>query len=128
MEIINGFDIEKRELTEEEKTREITWERFKEFHYTAGEDFLDVTGEGNVLIFGGWLMHKYPELCPDILHILNSRNLGMSDFIEFDQFGYCEEKDIDKIYQDFAEFCNFTGALKERVNQVLIQVNEHYSS
>jgi len=41
-ETIVGFDIPKRELTEEEKNREITLDRFNEFHNKAGEDFCDI--------------------------------------------------------------------------------------
>jgi hypothetical protein len=41
METITGFDIPKRKLTQEEKTREITFERFHNFHMEVCEDFLD---------------------------------------------------------------------------------------
>lgn len=127
-ETVNGFNIPLRELTEEEKNREITLERFREFHYQAGEDFLDTTGEGNILIFSGWMLHKYPELSTDIIEIANSPHSEIKSFIELeDEFGYDSEEDIDKIYIDFAEFCNITTALKERVNQTLIQVSEYYS-
>ncbi|MCP4985258.1 MAG: hypothetical protein GY928_04055 [Colwellia sp.] len=124
---VNGFEIELRELTEEEKTRKVTWERFREFHYAAGEDFLDTTGEGNVQIFAGWLLHKYPELSGDILNTVNGHYSEVKSFSAIEEFGYDEDKDIYNLYEEFAEFCNQTGALRERVNQVLIQVTEYYN-
>ncbi len=126
VETINGFDIPKRELNDEEASRDITIKRIQTFHYTAGEDFLDSTGEGNIFIFCGWLMHKYPELSKEILEIANNKYGEIQDFKEMYEFGYDKELDIDKIYIDFAEFCNQTEFLKERVNQVLIQIAEYY--
>ncbi len=117
---INGFDIEQRELTDEERGREITLERFTEFHFAAGEDFLDQTGEGNVKIFAGWMLHKYPEFSVEILSLANDKNAEVMTFNEL------EEKTYTDLYADFAEFCNQTGALKHRVNQILIQVVEYY--
>lgn len=125
-ETINGFSIPKRDLTDEEKSRDITMERIQEFHYSAGEDFLDTTGEGNVLIFCGWMLHKYPELQEEILEIANSKWAEIRTFTELEEFEYDEALDNDKIYIDFCEFCNQTVGLKERVNQVLIQVKEYY--
>jgi hypothetical protein len=51
----------------------ITWEMFREYHYSVGEDFFDQTGEGNHLIFGGYLLAKYPEFSKEILEICNSK-------------------------------------------------------
>lgn len=127
VETVNGFNIPLRELTPEEADLDITWKRFRSFHYAAGEDFLDQTDEGNALIFGGWLLHKYPQHCVDILEICNDRYPSVLDFSDLEFLSYDEEKDIDLLYVDFAEFCNLTQALKKRVNQVLIQVTEHYN-
>lgn len=126
MKTVNGFDIPLRKLTDEEKTRPVTWERFRDFHYAVGEDFLDQTGEGNVYIFAGWLLHKYPEHSADILRIVNKKYAEIQNFNELEFLGYSDELDIDLLYCDFAEFVNLTGALKERVNQILIQVTEYY--
>lgn len=124
---VNGFDIPLREMTEEELNREVTWERFREFHYAAGEDFLDQTGEGNEKVFGGWLLHKYPNHSAEILDVVNSTFGSCLDFREIEPLDYDEEKDIDKLYIDFAEFTNQTVAQKHRVNTVLIIVTEHYN-
>lgn len=125
MYTVNGFDIPLRNLTEEEATRDITWERFREFHYTAGEDFLDTTGEGNRLIFGGFLLARYPTYADEILKVCNDKYGCSADYLEI--IGFDNDKDIDTVYLDFAEFANLTSALKKRINQVLIQVVEHYS-
>jgi len=124
---VNGTTIEERPLTEEEATRVITWQRFKEYHFAIGEDFLDQTGEGDVKVFGGWLLHKYPEYSDDILFLMNDKWSEVMTYRELDILDYDDDKDIDKLYVDFSEFCNQTTHLKKRVNQVLIQVVEHYS-
>ena len=126
METVNGFDIPLRELTEEEANRDVTWERFREFHYTAGEDFLDTTGDGNYRIFGGFLLARYPEHAKEILEVCNEKYGCSVDYLEI--IGFDNDKDIDTVYLDFAEFTNLTSALKKRVNQVLIQVVEHYNT
>ena len=74
-------------------SKEITWERFRAYHYRVGEDFLDQTGEGNVLIFGGWLMRKYPYLSTEILDVCNSKHKEVMSFKELAILGYDEEKD-----------------------------------
>lgn len=127
VETVNGFDIPLRELTEAEADRKITWQRFREFHYAAGEDFLDQTDEGNVQMFGGYLLAKYNEFAKEIIEICNNRYAGIIDFREIEILGYDKGKDIDTVYCEFAEFCNLTVATKRRVNQVLIQVTEHYN-
>src|SRR5699024_1944029 len=128
-ETIPGFGIPKRELTKEEAEREITLERFRKFHYEAGEDFIDATGEGPELLFGGYLLCKYPEKSSQILAIVNEEGkfLEITSFCEVGGLGYDEKEDIDMVYQDFADFCNLTKHLKRRVNQVLIQVSEYYN-
>lgn len=131
-ETINGFDIPLRKLTEEESSREITIERIRDFHYEAGEDFLDTTNEGygnSAIIFGGWLLHKYPEHSEIILNHLNEnqRNIDILCFGELDFLdGYVKEEDINLIYFEFVEFTNQTVHMKKRVNQVLIQLKEYY--
>lgn len=127
MKTVNGFTIPLRELTEEEKTRDITWERFREFHYEAGVDFLDNTGEGNHLIFGGWLMAKFPQCSKQILEVCNNQYGTVLDYRDIEEFDYDEDKDIDGVYVQFAEFANQTEHLKARINEILIIVVEHYT-
>ena len=108
-------------MTEDEKNQAITWERFRAYHYEAGEDFLDQTSEGNVKIFGGWLMHKYPEYTKEILDICNDKYGEVMSFKELEILGYDKDKDIDKLYIDFAEFANQTTHLKRRINEALLR-------
>jgi hypothetical protein len=121
---ISGFNIEKRDLTEEEATRDITVPRFLDFHYASGEDFLDSTGEGNFLIFTGWLLHEYPRHNQEILEVANSGRKEIQAYKELDFLGFDTLLDIEVLYYSFARFCNVTGALKYRVNQILIQMAE----
>lgn len=124
---IPGFDIVTRKLTTKEELLEITWERFRDFHYKAGEDFLDITGEGNATIFGGWLLHKYSGCSAEILDILNDKRLEIQSFRDLSFFYHDDKRDIDIIYLDFAEFCNQTTHLKIRVNTILIVLDEFYN-
>lgn len=122
IETIDGFDIPKRELTEEEASREITLERFQEWHSAVGEDFVDQFSGIDVKILGGYLIAKYPHKSKLILTELNTKYaeaLGLQNIYEDDR---CN----DKFYTDLAEFINLTEHLKKRVNQVLIQVIEYY--
>lgn len=129
VETINGFDIPKRKLTEEEKTRDITVERIRDFHYSAGEDFIDTTEEGNGMIFCGWLLHKRKEHSKEILDICNKScfKMAIQEYMNASFYDYNKEMDIESFYFDYVEFVNQTGALKERVNQVLIQIEETYN-
>jgi len=125
-ETIDGFDIPYRELSGKEADTEITWERFKAFHYSVGEDFLDQTGYGDMKIFAGWLMHKYQEHGLEILEICNSAICKeMLAFNELEMYNEECDDDIDLIYKDFAEFCNQTKLLKRKVNTILIIVAEY---
>ncbi len=124
-ETIHGFDIEKRELTEEEATRPITLERFTEFHHAAGEDFVDQCESiVNHLIWIGWCLHKYPEKSKDFLKVANHKYGGVQMTMELFEN---EDGEDDAFYTDFAEFLNQTESAKKRVNQILIQVTEYYN-
>lgn len=127
-ECIYGFDIEKRELTEEEKTRDLTVDRIREFHYLVGEDFLDTCDTVNAEVFAGYLLAKFPHKNKEILNILNKKKnfLECMSFSDIDIFSYDDKLDMDKLYVYYCDFINLTGANKERDNQVLIQVVEHY--
>lgn len=104
-------------------TDNITWERFRDFHYEVGEDFFDQTNEGNHLIFGGYLLAKYPEYSKEILEICNERYGECMSFREIPPLDYDDEKDIDYLYVEFAEFCNLTVHLKSRVDHILKNPN-----
>lgn len=123
-ETIEGFSIEKRDLTEEEANRDITLERFQEFHIEAGEDFLDYVPCINHLIFSGWLIAKYPAKSKEILVKAQEKYAGMHNLTDL----YEDDPDQDKFYTDVAEFLNLTEKAKKRANQVLIQVIEYYKS
>jgi len=125
VETVYGFDIPKRELTEEEATREVTLERFQLFHREVGEDFVDQFPYVNVKIFGGYMMAKHPELSTEILKILNNKWGEVLDIEHLIDETF-DNKDCDKFYTELAEFINLTGNLKKMVNQVLIQVAEYY--
>ena len=121
-ETIDGFDIEKRELTDEEKSRDITLDVINEFHYNAGEDLLDQVGyliKPHVL--GGYLMHKRLNIAKVLIKAINE-----GDALSL-KHAY-EKNDLtdDEFYSDFREFINLTTDAKARFNQVLIQVNEYY--
>ena len=130
-ETISGFDIEKRELTQEEKNLDITIERIRNFHYDAGEDLLDQVGYefGNAFIFAGFILHKHSQHSKMILDHVNEnqKNLDIHCFNELDIYEYNEEDDIDGIYYDLVEFLNLTEHAKARANQILIQVDEYYN-
>jgi hypothetical protein len=130
VETIDGFGIPKRELTQEEATREITFERIQDFHMSAGEDYLDTCSLDSQAekIFLGFLMAKRPDLSTEILSVANGS--GEYRYINSEFYELFEEThgvySGDAFYKLFAEFANLTGGLKKRINQVLIQVQEYY--
>lgn len=120
IETIHGFDIPKRQLTEEEFNMEVTLERFNEFHYEVGEDFCDQFEPFfNEKVLGGYLLCKYPEKAEEIIEIINEGFLT--------DFGSDVYEDEDGFYTDLAEFINLTVHLKRRVNEVLIIIKEYYA-
>lgn len=129
-ETIEGFDIPLRELTEEEASRPITLERFQDFHYEVGEDFIDQIDSVNssriALQFYGYSIAKHPEWSSKLIESCDVPNpytqLVQSVYDDFDT-----GNDGDLFYSDFAEFVNFTVDTKKRINQVLIQIEEYYS-
>lgn len=127
-ETITGFDIPLRQLTDEEANREITLERFDEFHAEAGEDFMDSCGHIlNTAILVGFLIGKQPQISRTLLNAVN-HGADANDLrnVYIDQIGtetkFLEVEDI--FYSDLAEFLNLTEHAKKRVNQILIQVTE----
>lgn len=109
-------------------TDKITWEMFRKYHYTVGEDFFDQTGEGNHLIFGGYLLAKYPDYSKEILQVCNNRYGECLGFVNIEPLGFDEEKDIEYLYVEFAEFCNLTEALKSRVLKILKDTDKEYQT
>lgn len=126
LETVEGSTIPARELTSEEINREITLERFNEYHYEVGEDFLDQIGSVNnsriALTFGGFAMAKHPHLSADILKATNVKD----PYTQLVKEVYDEFYDDDIFYSDFADFLNLTGEAKKRVNKVLILTAEYY--
>ena len=123
-ETIHGFDIEKRELTEEEKTRQITLDVIKEFHGNAGEDLMDQAGSlVDHKVLAGFLIGKRPGLSKEFLKVVNSKYGEALGLLEV-----YRDNDLDDVdfYNDFCDFINLTEKAKERFNQILIQVNEYY--
>lgn len=108
--------------------QDITWERFRDWHYEVGEDFLDQTGEGNHLIFGGYLLAKYPHRSEEILEVCNSEFGECMGFRDIPELDYDSEKDIDYLYVEFAEFCNLTEHLKQRVDTILNKGRDWYDA
>jgi len=125
-ETINGFDIPKRELTQEEATREITLDRFNKFHTEAGEDFCDTCGSFiNHRILGGYLIAKHPSISLQILGVLNNKYGDALELLQLYQ-EELEDESGDLFYSELAEFANLTVGLRKNINQVLIQLAEHY--
>jgi hypothetical protein len=123
-ETITGFNIEKRKLTQEEMNREITLDRFDEFHVKAGEDFCDTVGHLiNSKILCGFLIAKQPQISHQLLNEINQDGDALSLLHIYEDL--LVEGD-DEFYSDLAEFANLTTHLKARLNQILIQVAEHY--
>jgi len=89
----------------------------------------------SALIFGGYLLRKFPEHSKEILDFINEENrsggnqltvdIHMYKDLEF--LGWDDEIDTDKLYLTFIEFANQTEHIKRRVNQVLIQIDEYYN-
>jgi hypothetical protein len=128
-ETITGFDIQVRPLTEEEATRDVTLERFNDFHSDAGVDFADTCGLTiNPYVFVGFLMAKHPEWSHGLVDTINKggdANSLRNFYIE--ENGKDVYKAEDAFYTDLAEFVNLTKHAKKRVNQILIQVWEYYN-
>ncbi len=153
---VHGFDIPLRQLTNEEKNRDLTIDRIREFHYAAGEDFLDQVCTINMVGFVNFLLKTHPNLSKEILKVINkalNRNLHplkatdftdeivdneefrkdlylleVKDFTTIKQFGYSDKIDNDKIYIDYCNFVNLDPVQKAIDNQVLIQVVEYYTN
>lgn len=125
IEMIEGFNIPFIELAPEEANLEIDLDRFKLFHFDVGEDFVDSfhVDHYEFLIFSGYVMATRPELASSVLKLCSNPS---SEPLTL-KYLY-EENDLteDDFYTDFAAFLNLTDKLRQRVNQVLIQVANHY--
>jgi hypothetical protein len=126
VETIQGFNIPKRDLTEEESNRDISFERFDEWQMEVGEDFCDQVGSMvNHYVFGGYLMAKHPELSEKILKIINNKYGDVLSYVSMFEEHFDDEEDANKkFYTLLAEFANLTKVLKKNINQILIQVME----
>lgn len=118
-----GFTIPIREMSEEEYLTPITLERFNDFHHEVGEDFCDQVGYLiDPKVYGGFLLHKYPNKNTEILEALVDKD--MISYQNVYDFSSVDWEDV--FYSDLSEFLNLTILTKARVNQVLIQIAEHY--
>lgn len=133
LETIDGFNIPIRPLTEEEATREVTVQRFKDWHAVVGEGFMDDHGGGNIpyKIFGGFLLAKRPDLNKEICDILNDQfgeMLSFEHLIEDQHPGEDVEWEIafNEFYGYVCEFVNLTTGVKKKINESLIILMEHY--
>ena len=128
-ETIEGFTIPLRELTEEEASKSITLERFDDFHYEAGEDFIDTVSSANdervALTFLGFAMAKHPEWSKEILISLQETH-PYTQLVQEVYRDLTDDAEEELFYSDFAEFLNLTIHSKKRVNQVLIQEHEKH--
>ncbi len=124
-ETIDGFDIEKRELTEEEKTREITIDVIDEFHANVGEDLMDQLGHlVNYKVLAGFLMCKHNNLAKQFIDVINDK---YGEPLKLKAVYEDNELTEEDFYKDFCEFINLTVNGKAAFNQVLIQCNEYYN-
>ena len=116
--------MEQRELTEEEVAREITLERFDDYHADAGEDWWDDNGGIiNKNFFLGYLLARFPESYDKILEVANDKDKDVPDV-----FGELYEEEVcDLFYQTLADFLNLTVNTKKKVNEVLINTYEYYN-
>lgn len=119
---IDGFKLPKRELTEEEATRDITPERIREFENHVGEDFIDQYDHlFNAEIVAGFLLARHPHKATELLEWASGDHASLNDLSEI-----IEEDD--RRLQDICDYINLTVNLKKRLNMNLIVVVEHYSS
>ena len=116
--------MEYRELTEEEAAREITLERFNDYHDDAGEDWWDQ--EGSMIskdFFLGYLLGRFPEKYQKVLEMVNDKYQDAADV-----FGELYEEEIcDEFYTILADFINLTVNTKKKINEVLINTYEYYN-
>lgn len=125
---VPGLMIPMLALTEEEKSMKITIDRINEYHYQIGEDFLEYSQDYLLdrYVFGGYLIAKYPEKSLEIIEIMNDECYEVHNFAEL--FPYNENLDLEEHYIHVCDFANLTVNTKERFNEVLISVKEHYKN
>lgn len=127
-ETVDGHDIPLRELTEEEKLKEITPERIRNYEIDCGESFLDQHGSTfDTQIVIGFFLAKHPERAVELLEISNSKYAEVLN-IEHEFVPEYNEEEYNKFLQTLCDFVNLTVNTKRRLNQILIQVDEHYNS
>jgi len=123
---IPGFSIPIKELTTEELLQDLTLERIQDFHYEAGEDLCDTLDINTHVakLITGYVMCKYPDLAEIFHRESNGGDIqGLMDVYNC----HLNDENSDKFYSDFCEVINCTEITKARINQVLIQVKEHYA-
>lgn len=147
-EFIDGYTILKRELTEEEATRKVTAERIYDYMSQVGEDFIDQHESIlNHTLMAGFLLARFPHYSKEILEIENLPFPGGSCQEFMHMFGEIEAgiyglkyedwpdeyddtkilKGEEKFYELYTELIDLTTVTKKKVNQILIQIEEHYA-
>jgi hypothetical protein len=127
-ETVEGHDIPLRELTEEEKSKEVTPERIRNYEIDCGESFLDQHGSTfDIQIVIGFFLARYPERAAELLEIANDEYAEVMN-IEHEFVPEYNEEEYVKFLQTLCDFVNLTVNTKRRINQILIQFNEHYNS
>lgn len=127
-ETIDGFTIAKRDLTEEESSRDLTPERIRAFETTVGESFIDTYDHlFNAHAIVGFLMARHPDKASELLAVINTKYPTLNDLNDIFVSDWNEE-DHCKMLQDICDFINLTVKTKARMNSNLIIVAEHYKS
>lgn len=112
-----------RDLTNEEKSLEITPARLYDWMETFGESFFD---RHNAIlsknVMSGYLLAKYPEIGQEILEVTNEDYSGLVDleFLIEDYFTKLRPEAWGVFTKDFCDVVNMTSVTKAKVNHVLI--------
>lgn len=131
-------DIEEfgREFTEEELSRDITFERIRDYHYSVGEDFVDQNESiGDARILLGFIIAKSPELTSGLIELANSKVgkpwpycLTVQDILGYLDCEGDSEAGHNAFYTLYADFANHTVKMKAEINKILISTEEHYNT
>lgn len=126
-ETVHGYEIPIRPLNEEEKSRDITPERIRNYETTVGESFLD--GHSSLMCIDtviGFFLARYPEKAVELIRVGNEKFREVLSLEEIFVPEWDEEEN-NKFLQTICDYVNLTVKTKARINQVLIQIDEHYN-
>lgn len=128
IENVHGHTIPRRLLTESESTRKVTLDRFDNYHHAVGEDFVDQHEVFfNERFVAGYILCKYPDWNKELIDAINQKYSSVGTILEvYKEKIEDDETSINTFYSDLSEFINLTVQTKEKVNQVLIQLEEYH--